>query len=1178
MSADLLHEFDEATGNQIRAADPAYSAWVSANAGTGKTRVLTDRIARLLLRRVRPEKILCLTYTKAAAAEMKNRIADRLGEWAGMSDDDLRPVLARLTGRPPEADDLVRARRLFAATLDAPGGGVHVNTIHAFCQSLLARFPVEAGIAPHAGVMDEREAAALQREAQAHVFARIVGGEPGTAPLGEALAYLAGVLQPEDFSALVRDMLSSGRKFQRALALHGGPDGMIAAVRRALGVADGETEDTATNAACEDGAFDAEALTEAASVLAGGNKTEQARAPMIRTWVEASPRERITEHWEPYLDVFLTKDRAPRADKGLISVKTMDTRPDVDRAIHAEQARLAGVAEKLRAVRTATGTAHLIAIGAALDEAYEAIKRDRAQLDYDDLIFKALALLEGEQAVSWVHYKLDGGIDHILVDEAQDTSPPQWDIIRSLSLEMFSGEGTREEETGDPNAPPARTMFAVGDEKQSIYSFQGADPSGFAEAREWFRARAKGIGKTLRTVALDQSFRTTKPVLDAVDAVFARGLARDGVVEGEAEMRHRPFRRDHAGAIELWPAIERRERDDGNPWLPVDEVREESPLAQTAERIAATIERWISKGEVLPSLGRPVHAGDIMILVERRTQFAEEMVKRLKNHGIEVAGSDRMKLVDQIAVMDLIAAANAALLIDDDLTLATVLKGPFVGLNEDDLYALAHGRPNAGRPGSLWSALRERARTQPDGPWQVAHDAIAAIRARADTMPPYEFFASLLGEARGRRRLYARLGAEAADPLNEFLGLALLHERQHPPTLQGFLRWIESGANEIKRDLEVVDRAVRVMTVHGAKGLEAPIVILPDTCGETKGRSVPAVVWMSDTAGGPPLPIWPGAKANHTADVAEAKSAMDARGAAENHRLLYVAMTRARDRLHVTGWERGKKAKGAEHGRKEGSWYELIRPALEEIPGGEPFEAPGGEGLRVVSPQIADPERDGGESVMQQLMPMAEPWMLVPPAPEADPPDPLAPSRASEHEPPALSPFAGDDTSRFRRGRLIHRLLQTLPDIAAERRSDAARCWLAASAPDLNDGERAEIAMETLRIVEDPAFADLFGPASLAEVPIAGLVQTSEGRRAISGQVDRLAVTEDVVTVIDYKTNRPPPDKEADVSPAYLGQMAAYRAAIRSVFPNRGVRCVLLWTDGPRAMVLSDETLDRFAP
>lgn len=1175
MSEKIHHTADNANARQREAADPAHSAWVSANAGTGKTRVLTDRIARLLLRRVRPEKILCLTYTKAAAAEMKNRMAERLGEWAAMNDADLRQKLSDLIGGDPAADDLVRARRLFAATLDAPGGGVNINTIHAFCQSLLARFPVEAGIPPHAQVMDEREAAQLQHEVQQHVFRTIVAGDAGTAQLAAALDHLAGFLQPDDFAGLIRVLLGSGRRFQYALEHYRGHDGLIRAVFETLGLDPADTEDIIVNRICETETADDTGLAAAARIFVDGNKTERKSAPVIDAWLAASPRGRAAELWPAYLDVYLTRDGTPRSDRSLISAKTMAAHPDIDRAIHAEQDRIANAAERLRAVRTATGTRHLIVIGAALSDAYEAAKRARAKLDYDDLIYRALGLLKSESAVSWVHYKLDGGIDHILVDEAQDTSPPQWDIIRALSLEMFAGEGVREEDTGAPDAPPARSVFAVGDEKQSIYSFQGADPLGFASARDWFTERANGIGKKLRTVELNQSFRSTKPVLDAVDSVFARNPARFGVADDETELRHLPFRHGQAGAIELWPAIERRETGNGNPWLPLDDVREESPLAQTAERIARTVRTWIHEERVLPSLGRPINAGDIMILVERRTQFAEEMVKRLKSHGIEVAGSDRMKLADQIAVMDLMAVAQCALLIDDDLTLATVLKGPFVGLDEAALYDLAHGR-SGDRPGSLWRALGDKAAAGPEEPWRRAYNTVAGIRAHADAMPPFEFFAGVLGEGGGRRRLYARLGPEAGDPIDEFLGLALLYERSHAPSLQGFLKWIESGANEIKRDMEVVDRAVRVMTVHGAKGLEAPIVILPDTCGDNiKGKSkTPPIFWMTPASGGPEIPLWPGAKANHTADIAALKAAAENDNAAENHRLLYVAMTRARDRLHVTGWERDRRAKDAEHGRKPGSWYELIRPAIDDMAGSETFEAPGGDGRRVISPQVVEPEQDGTVHGLIRPAVMPEPWMTAPPPPEADPPSPLTPSQTDEDEPPALSPLAGDDLSRFRRGRLIHRLLQTLPDLPPDQWKNAATTWLGKSAGDLDEAVLHVIRDETLAVLHDPAFADVFGPGSLAEVPIAGLTEIGGVWRSVAGQIDRLVVTESHVTVIDYKTNRPPPSDETGVASAYIKQMASYRAALRAIYPDREIRCILLWTDGPRAMTLSAEQLD----
>ncbi|MEQ8665052.1 MAG: double-strand break repair helicase AddA [Rhodospirillales bacterium] len=1178
MTADTQSDLlEQATALQRLAADPRHSAWVSANAGTGKTRVLTDRIARLLLRRVRPEKILCLTYTKAAAAEMKNRISERLGNWAVLDDTALTEELLALTGRNPAPEDLIRARRLFAETLDAPGG-INVRTIHAFCESLLARFPIEAGVAPHAAIIDERDAKALQSDAQSDLFQRLAGAgtRSDDAELAASAGYLAAYLSPDDFSKRIRELLSERVAMSLAVAAHGGVEGVIGSVFTALGVDRSDTEDSVISAACADAAFDGDCLRDAAEALADGNKTERDHAITITGWLRASPRERAAEHWAAYCDVFVTGAGTARADRGLISVATKEARPDVDRIVHDEQDRIVATGQRLRAVRTATGTAHLVRIGWAILNEYERLKTARAALDYDDLIIKALALLENEPAVAWVHYKLDNGIDHVLVDEAQDTSPPQWEIIKRLCIEMFAGLGTRDEGADRPESePPDRSVFAVGDEKQSIYSFQGADPAGFSAAREWFGERADAAGKALERVDLIQSFRSTAPVLGAVDTVFAREPAREGVVPSGSAIRHQPYRHADAGSVALWPAIERPEEGAKSPWQPLDGVRAQSPLAQTAERVAGTISRWIAEQAELPALGRPIDAGDVMILVERRSQFAEEMVKQLKRKGIPVAGSDRMKLAEQMAVMDLMAAAATAMLIDDDLSLAVVLKGPFVGLSEEELYELARDRGDDPAPGSLWPALEARARGG-EPPWAPAHAVIRGLRAAADTVPPFEFFSTLLGAGRGRHALYARLGIEVADPIDEFLGQALMYERDHAPSLQGFLQWAASGGTEIKRDMEVVHRAVRVMTVHGAKGLEAPIVILPDTCGDNTTRNLPAIYWLGN--GATALPIWPGAKENHTEIVTELRDRALADRQAENHRLLYVAMTRARDQLHVAGWERARKPKGKDHGRKEGSWYELIRPALEEMAGNEPFDAPGGEGLRVTSPQVAEPRPDGTEDRAAPPDLKAEPWMTLEPAPETDPPDPLTPSRPADDDPAALSPFAGDDMSRFRRGRLIHRLLQTLPDIDAAEWERAATAWLAVAASDLDDAQRDAVRDETLAVLREPAFADAFGPESLAEVPIAGLVEIEGARRAIAGQVDRLVVTDERVTIIDYKTNRPPPTDETDVPAVYIRQMAAYRTALATVYPGREIACVLLWTDGPRAMVLSNARLDSEAP
>jgi ATP-dependent helicase/nuclease subunit A len=1152
-----------ASGNQRLAADPRSSAWVEASAGSGKTKVLTDRVLRLMLDGVSPQRILCLTFTKAAAAEMSLRIGDALGEWAIADDATLDAALAGLLGAPADDRRQRRARRLFADVLEAPGG-MKIMTIHAFCQSVLRRFPLEAGIAPHFEVMQDGDARDMLADAQAEVLA---GAQREGDPIAAAIVTLTSRVHETRFAELLDELTFARARLDAALRRHGGPAGLATAIWRRLGIAPETSEDQVIAQACADGAFDAAALRRAVAALAEGAPTDRERSARLADWLAADPAVRAG-CYEDYIGMYLTQTGSIR--KSLMTKGAIAHDGSALAVLEAEAARLLDVENRRRKVVIATSTVALIAVGAALLDIYRRHKSARALLDYDDLILTVRRLLRRVGA-DWVLYKLDGGIDHVLVDEAQDTNPEQWAVIRGLVAEFFAGRGARDEPVEDRGLPP-RTVFAVGDVKQSIYSFQGAEPRQFGVERAVLRDRAQAAERRWCDVALDVSFRSTPQVLHAVDAVFAAPAARRGLVfedAGDRPLAHLPRRAGDAGRVELWTPVEVDAETVTEPWKPpVERVGGDPPRSRLARLLARRIASWIGN-EMLEARGRPIAAGDIMVLVRRRGPFVAELVRALKELAVPVAGVDRMVLTEQLAVMDLMALGAFLLLPEDDLTLATVLKGPLAGLTEDELFELAWRRE-----GDLWSALRAYPKAAPpDDPIRRAGDMLADLLGRVDFERPYEFYATLL-DGGGRAAILRRLGADAADPLDEFLALAQAYERTNTSSLQGFVHWLAAGRAEIKRDLEGAGGAVRVMTVHGAKGLQAPVVILPDTL--QKPRQLPALLWPD---GGPDdggVPLWL-SRAGDADEIAEAarRAARDAQDE-EYRRLLYVAMTRAEDRLYVCGWQTRQAA-------AEDCWYHLIRDALAPIAQEtiDPFLAGDREDIDPTVLRLAGDQRAPVEMTAAAPAGVAPPlpgWARTPPPPEPHPPRPLAPSRPDAAEPPVRSPVGddADDALRFRRGTLVHRLLQALPALPEAARADAAARFLARPALDLTEAQQAAIAGEVLAVMGDPAFAGLFGPDSLAEVPLTGLVAGADGApRIVSGQLDRLVVTDDAVTVVDYKTNRPPPESAEHVPRVYLSQMAAYRALLRDIYPGRAVRCALLWTDGPRLMALDDATLDR---
>ena len=1040
-------------------------------------------------------------------------------------------------GAEPEPEMIQTAQKLFARVLDVPGG-LKIRTIHAFCESLVARFPVEAGIAPHFSVIDERTTAEYLVDARETIIQRTIK-EPDT-DLARALTHVAELVNEDDFTSLMQE-LTGKRERLRTVLRHFKRHGTIAQAVTALVGLDPDEDSAAAIQAAAVARLDETALYNAADALTRGAKTSQAMAATLKTFLGLE--QRAEAFATLYAPLFVTQ--AGEARKRL-TTKGAEAAADI---LSAEQTRVLDVLEKLRARASADATVSLLTVGEAMTDAYEHIKRVRARLDYDDLIERAQALLStADKGVSWVHYKLDGGIDHILVDESQDTSPQQWNVVKGLAEDFYAGLGRHEEQSD-----AARTVFAVGDEKQSIYSFQGADPHEFGRMRAHFEARVKSAGQTFTDVGLITSFRSTRAVLATVDRVFAHPQAADGLTFGDQRVAHESHRRGDAGLVEVWPTVQPLDAADDDPWdVPVDYRGEASPDLRLAQSIADTIKGWLDDGEKLKSQDRAITAGDVLILVRRRGRFAEAMVRALKQRAIDVAGADRMVLTDQLAVMDLLAAGRFAVLPEDDLSLAEVLKSPLVGLDEDALFALANGRK-----GGLWAELKRRRAEFPD-----AFATLSGLLAHADTRPPYEFYAGLLQDG-ARQAFLARLGADAEDPIDEFLNLSLEFERNHTPSLQGFLHWVTASSQQIKRDMEISVDAVRVMTVHGAKGLEAPVVFLTDTCKTPDGRLDAKVQWSADEVD--PAVLWSPYADQRCTAFNEWLDRERLEREREYRRLLYVAMTRAADRLYVCGFEDSR-------GRSDGCWYDLIQPVVEDL--GDAITLANGETAWRYETAQENPPQDKSKAEAEVVAEPAPAWLGELAPQESTPPNPLQPSRPSPEEPPAAGPFDAEDSSRFKRGLLVHKLLETLPALNPDKRRAAAAQWLAQSAHSLDAEQQAAILSETLAVLENPAFADLFGPESLAEVALSGVV----GGQVVSARLDRLAVSDTGVTVIDYKTNRPAPTDPTRVPEQYLRQMALYQTLLTGIYPGKGIRCVLLWTDGPHVMVLDDAILRAYAP
>jgi ATP-dependent helicase/nuclease subunit A len=1117
---------------QVEASNPEISAWVAANAGSGKTHVLAQRVIRLLLTGIDPAKILCITFTKAAAANMTNRVFDSLRGFTSLDDAGLRAAISNIADRVPDQAMLARGRRLFAQALETPGG-LKVETIHAFCARLLRQFPFEANVPGRFEVLDEPGQAQLFRDISLAVLLQAAKAPEGV--IGRALATAISFASDQTFMEVLADAVRKRDMIRGFLDHDGGVEKAIAQLCGTLGIGINETSAAVERQMIEGPLMPFSEWSAVAEVLRTcTSKSDQDQARRLCSALKASGSERA----RVYLQVFFTGEMTPR-DR-VITAGLAKAQPELCERLARERDRLQGLLERRKAVWCRDRTAALITVADAVISRYESEKNRRGLLDYDDLIDRALALL-AENRAAWVHYKLDQGIDHVLIDEAQDTSEKQWEIVRRLTVEFFAGTGAR---------ATRRTVFAVGDEKQSIFSFQQAAPRAFAKNAAQFERAHEASGLDFLRREFKHSFRSGENVLAGVDAVFAPQDVYSSVTsDAHGVPPHIALPDAPPGLIDIWELLQPEENAaEVEAWdLPLDTLPETSSQVLLAGKIARAVRRWMAQGR---------RAGDVLILVRQRGPLFEAIIRALKDAHVPVAGADRLVLAEHIAVMDLMVLADALLLPEDDLALAAVLRSPLFGFTEEELFDIAWQRK---------SSLRAALRTKASGNARYAEvastlDALADWAARE---LPFAFYARVLGPQGGRRRFLARLGPEADDPLDEFLALALDYERRETPSLQGFVAWLRMAQTEIKRDMEITRDQVRVMTVHGAKGLEAPIVVLADTTTPPAGppqRQPRLFALPRNDAQSPPHLIWAGAKATDAAAVANARAQAQAEARDEYRRLLYVGMTRAIERLIVCGAQGKQKL-------PDGCWWALVNNALLPL-SSEEADEDGGK-LRRFCPKA--PSR--GDAAPLSAEAMAEPvrpaWLAQPVLWGSIPPRPTRPSQRAQG-----SRVAGERKKALARGVLMHRLLQSLPDIEPEHRREVARQFFARRARDFAPAECETMAKQACGLLEHPGFSELFGSASRAEVPIVGRLSIDGRTIAVSGQIDRLALTPDAVLIGDYKTDRPPPRNFDQVPDTYIRQLALYRALLRELYPDRPVRAAILWTDIPALTEIPTTALD----
>ena len=1132
-------------GNQKAAVEPSRTVWLSASAGTGKTQVLSARVLRLLLQPgVEPEQLLCLTFTKAGAAEMATRVNEVLASWVRMDDVRLAADL-RAIGAPFGPEALERARSRFAAVLDCPGGGLRIETIHAFSQWLLSAFPEEAGLRPGTRAMEDRDRDLLVRQVLADLLVR--ADEAGDTGVTDALSALSLRMAQDAVEAFL--LRCAG-----AHALWSGPGAWRPPLRprinRVLGL-DADDDGAGLAELCADAAFDCASVRKCMEANARwGTATGVDCANILGDWLSVGGAGRLIG-LDDFAKQFLTAKGEPKSARNLLKHEP---------AYAEYQARVIACIEAVRERKALVQLAEMLdpalTLGCRFALAWEEAKAREGFIDFDDQIRAAASLLTERASAEWIRFKLDRRFDHVLVDEAQDTNAAQWRIVlQGLVSDFFTGEGQH----GDA----LRTLFVVGDYKQAIFRFQGTSPENFDKARGDVARQLFALAEAtnddarrLLDLGLGRSYRTASSILAFVDrAIHVIGVERFGLTaapdphEGE----------DRPGTVALWQVVGAKPGDDEDEAEETGEEGPESWLSRPdrdlADRIARQVRAWMESGFPLVKGGaRRAGPGDVMVLVRKRKELAGLIVARLHAQGVPVAGVDRLRLGAPLAVKDLVAALRFGAQPLDDLNLANLLVSPLIGWSQEDLLRFAWRAPRM----PLWEHLRAG-----EGPeTHAAMEKLRALLARADYEPPAALLHWILvGPWQGRRALVARLGREANDPIDELLNAAMAYAGGNAPSLAGFLQWFDAGEGDIKREAGKNEGLVRVMTVHGSKGLQAPIVILADSADDpdkSPPRGLEVVESVLDAQRAVPLPAL--RKEERVGPVREAEAQTKKEEREEHWRLLYVAMTRAEEALFIAG-SMGKQQKEL----PPDSWYAQLEPLF----GTEGWiEDPLWGGRKQLGgPPALSLERTTALDNAPAILPEV---LTVPIGPEPRPPRPLAPSSLGEDEAPdpPVRPGPGALLAA-RRGTLVHKLIERLPEVAPESRRAAGLAWLGKAGQGFEPGDHEAMVDAALAVLDNPDWQEAFGPGSLAEVPIAALV----GTRIVSGTIDRLLITQNRVRIIDFKTGRRPPRTLEEIPAAYLRQMAAYVAALRVIHPGRAVEAALLYTHAPQLFALPDALL-----
>jgi ATP-dependent helicase/nuclease subunit A len=1100
---------------QIQASAPQSNIWVTANAGSGKTSVLTSRFIRLMLDGARPEKILCITFTNAGAAEMREKIFNKLSTLALLPLENRKSELSQLLGDIATDKQAKQLQELYLKIIDRPDK-IRILTIHSLCQHLLKKFALEAGVQPYFQVIDELAQNELITESQNRLFSLKLYSKDGKKQYAEEIVNAIKDIAKTHSETTIREaisaMLKKGHRFLQVIEAHESLENYLANLKTIL-KADFEESELSKN--LYNSLFPQ--LTNIAVKLSNGPKKAQDIANDITNYAHS----KSVEHLRSAL---FTKEGEPKKLASLAVVKNDDSLAlEIDKATE----KLVDFEERITSKKLYKTTENLTYIVYGIIQIYEYLKDGRSALDYNDLIHKTTALLNDKEATSWVLYKLDGGIEHLMLDEAQDTSPEQWQIVNALTTEFFS------EET-------KRTLFVVGDEKQSIYRFQGADINNFYDQKRRYQNTTAHLNNRLELVPFNMSFRTLPAILNVVDKTFEPPHLKAQITDDESAINHAFFRGDNAnltGYFELKPPIipEKKDKIKHNWHLPESypESEESSARKILAANIANDIATMVKNGRNLPSQSRPVRAGDIMILLKNRDELFRELPRELLKHGIKTTGGDRLNIAEQIAAEDLLSFAKFLTLPEDDHNFACLLKSPIIGLSEQQLFELAYKREEV----SLYKRFLQQSHEYPSENAMLSH-----FLNIVDYNSPYEIFTELLEVNNIRQKFYKRLGAESKAIIDEFINLTAKFEANYSSGMQGFITWFKNSDAEFKNSPANNPDEVRLLTVHGSKGLEAPIVILANAMQVNAASKTEKIYFLDDHF---ICPLLKELRNQATNELIESEKTQEEN---EYFRLLYVAMTRARDELYVYGAQSRNASKN--------NWYTTIHTAIQDMEHKNVNES-----IVIASESYiqAASMYDAVQNTNDAKLDLAAFGYMQNVPKFTNKQQVFSPSHLIEiDEIPYKNAKKQGSTGgelEKERGNIIHKLFENLPKIAPDQCQKYAENIFKSS----NFKDRLkldDILNETITCLKNPEFAQIFSENSMVEVPVMGEVDG----KMLSGKIDRMIITDEKVIIVDYKTNRKIADVNSQTHNKYRRQLLSYKQLMQKIYPQKAIETIILWS------------------